>query len=140
AGSSPLAQGGMAAPIGPGDSPRLHAEDTIRVGAGLNVRAAVETLTGAATAEVEELVQLGCRFDRRPDGSLDLNREGGQTVARSVHREDATGRELMRVVVAHARERARRVEGAAIRLLVRDGRCVGAVVRTPDGNTRSITA
>ena len=132
-GSSPLAQGGMAAPIGPGDSPELHAEDTIRVGAGLTVREAVETLTSAAAGEVEELVRLGCRFDRRPDGSLHLNREGGQTVARSVHAADATGRELMRVVLGLARTRARRLAGAAVRLVVDDGACIGAVVAADDG-------
>ncbi len=140
AGSSPLAQGGMAVPIDPEDSPSLHASDTVRVGAGACNFDAVEVLTNEARHVLEELVGLGCEFDRRPDGSFDLNREGGQTVARSVHREDATGRELMRVVVAHARRRARRVEGAAIRLFVEDGRCVGALVRTPHGDVTAFTA
>jgi L-aspartate oxidase len=140
AGSSPLAQGGMAVAIDSEDSPSLHASDTVRVGAGACNADAVEVLTNEARAVLEELVAFGCEFDRRPDGSFDLNREGGQTVARSVHREDATGRELMRVVVAHARRRARRVEGAAIRLVVEDSRCGGALVRTPEGNLTAFTA
>ena len=98
AGSSPLAQGGMAVPIGPDDSPSLHAEDTVRVGSGACDAGAVRVLTEEAGAALEELVSLGCEFDRAGDGSFDLNREGGQSVARSVHRADATGRELMRVV------------------------------------------
>src|SRR5947207_5683810 len=122
----------MAVPIGPDDSPELHAEDTIRVGAGACDGEAVEVLTSFAGAELEELVRLGCRFDRTSDGSFDLNREGGQTVARSVHAADATGRELMRVVREHARARVRRVEGAAVRLVVEDGVCLGAVVATND--------
>jgi L-aspartate oxidase len=130
AGSSPLAQGGMAVPIGPADSPALHAEDTMRVGADACVPEAVEVLTGEAGTQLEELVSLGCRFDRAADGSFDLNREGGQTVARSVHAKDATGRELMRVVVERARARAERLVGAAVELLVDDGRCLGAVVRS----------
>ena len=132
AGSSPLAQGGMAIPIGPDDSPELHAEDTVRVGAGACVGEAVDVLTSSAPAELDALVRLGCRFDRVSDGSFDLNREGGQTVARSVHAADATGRELMRIVREHARARVRRVEGAALRLAVEDGACAGAVVATND--------
>jgi L-aspartate oxidase len=139
AGSSPLAQGGMAVPIGPGDSPELHAEDTVRVGAGACVSEAVAVLTSEAPRELEELMRLGCEFDRRPDGSFDLNREGGQTVARSVHAADATGRELMRVVVEHARRRAKRLVGTAISLVVEDGRCGGAVVEAT-GGTVSVSA
>src|SRR5207244_5321290 len=66
-------------------------------------------------------------------GEWDLNLEGGQTVARSVHRDDATGREIMRVVLERARKRARRLAGRAERLLVEDGRCIGAVVATDEG-------
>src|SRR5207249_1621385 len=103
AGSSPLAQGGMAVPIGAHDSPSLHAEDTIRVGSGACDAEAVAVLTEKARPALDELVALGCEFDRAPDGSFDLNREGGQSMARSVHHADATGRELMRVVREHAR-------------------------------------
>ncbi|MFN2544921.1 MAG: L-aspartate oxidase [Actinomycetota bacterium] len=140
AGSSPLAQGGMAVPIGPGDSPALHAADTVRVGAGACVEDAVAVLTEEAPAQLEELVALGCEFDRGADGSLDLNREGGQSVPRSVHAKDATGRELMRVVVDRARTRATRMVGAAVELLVQEGRCVGALVREPDGSLVPVTA
>jgi L-aspartate oxidase len=130
AGSSPLAQGGMAVAVGAEDSPGLHAEDTLRVGGGIGDRAAVEALCHEGPEVLEHLLELGCLFDRTPDGSLHLAREGGQSVARSVHNADATGRELMRVVGEHARTRARRIIGAAVRLLVADGRCTGA---TSDG-------
>lgn len=132
-GSSPLAQGGMAVAIGPGDSPDLHAADTVRAGAGTCAAAAVEVLVSEVRDAFDELVRLGCRFDRSPDGSWDLNREAGQSAPRSVHCADATGRELMRVVREHARRRAARLVGAAVRLVVEDGRCLGAVARTTDG-------
>jgi L-aspartate oxidase len=140
AGSSPLAQGGMAVAIGPGDSPSLHAEDTLRVGAGAGVSDAVDVLTTEAGEELERLVELGCRFDRSSDGSFDLNREGGQSVARSVHAADATGRELMRVVRGHARRRAERMVGTAVKLLLKDDVCVGAVVRTEGSMITSVSA
>lgn len=132
-GSSPWAQGGMAVAVHSDDSPELHAQDTIRAGAGLCRTEAVEMLAHEAREALDELVAMGCAFDRAADGSLDLHREGGQTVARSVHAADATGREIMRVVVARARDRARRVVGTASRLLVSDDRCTGARVETDQG-------
>ncbi|MGH2728719.1 MAG: FAD-dependent oxidoreductase, partial [Actinomycetota bacterium] len=100
AGSSPLAQGGIAAAVGQGDSVELHATDTITAGAGLCDEAIVRDVCGEGPAVVAWLEQLGCRFDRALDGSLDLAREGGQTVGRSVHATDATGFEIVRALRA----------------------------------------
>jgi L-aspartate oxidase len=132
-GSSPLAQGGMAVAVGPDDSPDLHARDTIRAGAHACAHAAVELLAHRAPDELATLRQLGCRFDQVEDGSLHLNLEGGQSVARSVHAADATGREIMRVVLERARDRATRMVGCVTRLLSDNDRCVGVVVSRPDG-------
>jgi L-aspartate oxidase len=133
-GSSPWAQGGMAVAVGPHDSPELHANDTLRAGSGACDLAAVNVLVEEAPHALQELVRLGCRFDRTEDGSLHLNREGGQSLARSVHAADATGREIMRVVVEEARKRARRFVGTATKLLVGDGRCAGVRVQTQHGD------
>lgn len=134
-GSSPWAQGGMAVAVGPDDSPELHAADTLRAGAGACNAAAAEVLAAEAPRALEDLVEIGCRFDRSPDGALHLNREGGQSVRRSVHAADATGREIMRVVRERAGERATRIEGNARRLLPGDGCCGGVEVETPEGPT-----
>jgi L-aspartate oxidase len=48
AGSSPRAQGGVAAAVGADDAPSLHASDTLKVGAGLNDARAVSVLTSSA--------------------------------------------------------------------------------------------
>jgi L-aspartate oxidase len=133
-GSSPWAQGGMAIAVGPHDSPELHANDTLRAGAGACSLEAVMVLVEEGPQALAELERLGCLFDRAEDGSLDLNREGGQSVARSVHAADATGREIMRVVVAEARKRATRFVGTATRLLVDEGRCAGVRVETQHGD------
>ena len=133
-GSSPWAQGGMAVAVGPHDSPELHANDTLRAGAGACDLAAVNVLVEEAPVALDELIRRGCVFDRAEDGSLDLHREGGQSVARSVHSADATGREIMRVVVAEARARAKRFVGSATDLLVDDGRCAGVRVSTKQGD------
>lgn len=131
-GSSPWAQGGVAAALGPGDSPELHAEDTIRVAAGHANAAAVEVLCTEAPGCVMELAELGCELDRTPSGELHLAREGGQTVARSAHAGDATGAAIMTTLRARAGGRVRRVEGRCISLEVVDGRCLGAWVLTGD--------
>ena len=116
-GSSPWAQGGLAAALDPEDSPALHAVDTIRAGDGLCDPLAVGVLTREIPGHVRELLRLGAQLDRhagRPDddlAGLDLAREGGQTVGRSVRRADATGAELVRTLRTAAAPRVTRLQG-----------------------------
>ena len=112
-GSTPLAQGGMAAAVGPDDSPALHAADTIRAGDGLCDPRAVHVMAAEGPARVEDLIRRGAQFDRQPDGSLALAREGGQTVARSVRTADASGAEIFRALRQAARGRVTRLQGIA---------------------------
>ena len=62
------AQGGIAAAIGPDDSPELHLADTLAAGAGLCDRAAVDLLVHEGPRYVRELVDWGVPFDRGADG------------------------------------------------------------------------
>ena len=132
-GSSPWAQGGVAAALGQDDSPELHAKDTMRVAAGHADAAAVQVLCSEAPECVLQLAELGCEFDRTPDGNLHLAREGGQSVSRSAHAEDSTGAAIMKTLRQHAKRRVTRIEGACLKLAVVDGRCVGGWVLTDDG-------
>lgn len=132
-GSSPWAQGGVAAALGGDDSPELHGQDTARVASGHADGSAVAVLCSEAPECVLELVELGCGFDRAPSGELHLAREGGQTVARSAHSGDATGAAIMTTLRRRAAERVQRIEGACVSLAVSDGRCLGAWVVTDDG-------
>jgi L-aspartate oxidase len=94
AGATPLAQGGLAAAIGPGDSPALHARDTLAAGAGLSDPAAVATLVDAAPAEIGRLAGLGAALEREA-----LRLEGGHSRHRIVAAGgDATGAEVHRVL------------------------------------------
>jgi L-aspartate oxidase len=132
-GSSPWAQGGVAAAVGPDDSPEMHETDTIRVAAGHADPSAVAVLCYEAPECVLELAELGCDFDRTPDGELHLAREGGQSVARSAHAGDATGAAIMKTLREKAGPRARRIEGTCLKLAVVDGRCAGAWILTDEG-------
>jgi L-aspartate oxidase len=96
AGSSPLAQGGLAAVLDPADSADLHRRDTLTAGAGLCDDDAVATLVAAAPAEIAWLAGLGARFDPGP-----LGLEGGHSQARIVHAGgDASGAEVHRALRA----------------------------------------
>jgi L-aspartate oxidase len=112
--NSYAAQGGVAAAVGPGDDPALHAADTLAAGRRLCRASAVRLLTEEAPGRIEELRRLGVRFD---DG---LGREGGHSHARVVHAGGAdTGRHIADVLTARTREhpRIRLVEGERITTL-----------------------
>jgi L-aspartate oxidase len=110
AGSTQWAQGGIAAALGPGDTPHEHEVDTLVAGAGACDRAAVEVLVTEGPDAVRELIALGTNFDHDPDGELSLTREGGHHRDRIVHAGgDATGAEIQRALIA-AVEQAPEIE------------------------------
>lgn len=131
------AQGGVAAVLGEreaettaGDSPALHAEDTIRAGAGLCDRAAVEVLVTEGPVRLRELAALGASFDRGRSGRWLLSREGGHSAARVVHAGGAaTGAEVERALVQAARAGAALIREScrATDLIVEAGRCRGVL-------------
>ena len=123
------AQGGIAAAVGPGDTPDHHAADTIAAGDGLCDPAAVRVLVEDGVRYVRELIDWGARFDRDESGALALGREGAHGQRRVLHSADATGRELGRTLWERVAEQPRvRIErnARAIGLLLEGGRCVGA--------------
>jgi L-aspartate oxidase len=93
-GATPLAQGGLAAAIGPGDSAAAHLNDTLAAGAGLCDPDAAAALVSGAPGEIARLAGLGARLER---GALHL--EGGHTRRRIVHAGgDAAGAEVHRAL------------------------------------------
>jgi L-aspartate oxidase len=95
-GATPLAQGGLAAAIGPGDGAFLHQRDTLDAGAGLCDPAAVAQLVAGAPAEIARLARLGARLERTA-----LHLEGGHSRSRIVHAGgDAAGAEVHRILRA----------------------------------------
>jgi len=110
AGSTQWAQGGIAAALGPEDSPADHERDTLVAGAGACDADAVSALVTEGPAAVHELIALGTIFDTSPDGELSLTREGGHHRDRIAHAGgDATGAEIQRALIA-AVERAPEIE------------------------------
>lgn len=131
--SSDWAQGGIAAAIGKDDSPRLHALDTQRAGAGISERKIVEILTRDAPAQIEELLELGAAFDRAESGELALGREAAHQRRRIVKAGgDATGHEILKTLIEAVRDHPSIdvvEEMGAIDLLARDGVVTGVYGR-----------
>jgi len=102
--NSGLAQGGIAICQGTDDL-ESHVEDTLRAGCGHNDPEAVRTMVMESPQVAEDLIRLGVNFDRRPDGSLKLTREGGHSRNRILHAKDSTGAEIVRALFAEAQRR-----------------------------------
>ncbi len=95
-GATPLAQGGLAAALGAGDTPAAHVSDTLIAGAGLCEPDIVAALADGAPGAIGWLTGLGARLETR-----DLRLEGGHSARRIVHSgDDATGAEVHRTLLA----------------------------------------
>jgi len=137
-GSTLWAQGGLAAAVGPEDSPERHAADTLAAGDGLCDPAIVESFAAAAPAAIDWLARLGARLDKNAAGAFALGLEAAHSRRRIVHSGgDGSGREVMRTLVAAARATPsiEILDGVeALRLAVADGRVVGGVLVGPSGS------
>jgi L-aspartate oxidase len=131
AGSTQWAQGGIAAALGPGDTPDQHERDTLVAGAGACDEEAVRVLVTDGPAAVRELIELGTNFDHDSAGDLSLTREGGHHRDRIAHAGgDATGAEIQRALIAaiQAAPEIEVVEHAlAVDLLLDDGGAVAGL-------------
>jgi L-aspartate oxidase len=135
--STILAQGGIAASVGPDDDPDLHIADTLAAGDGFCVAHVVEAIIRAAPSAIADLERFGVQFDRGPDGALLLGLEAAHRRKRIVHAGgDATGREIIRALTraVRATPSISVIEGlSARRLSVKDGAITGLVASGFDG-------
>ena len=125
------AQGGIAAAVGKDDSPKLHAIDTQRAGAGISDATIVDILTRDAPARIEELLELGAAFDRTDEGELALGREAAHQRRRIVKAGgDATGHEILKTLIdaVAAHPSIEIVENVAADDLILDGARVTGVL------------
>ncbi len=141
--ASAWAQGGIAAALGPGDSPALHAADTLAAGDGLADPEAVRVLTTEGPERVRQLVAFGATFDRGPDGKLRFGLEGAHSRPRILHAGgDRTGAMLVgcltRIISRHPLIEIREHTEVA-RLLLTGDRVVGVVALGPDGTPLTLS-
>jgi len=95
-GCTRMVQGGYNVALSEGDSTERHFMDTIEGGKWLSDQELAWKLVDTAVERVQELEnELGCFFDRNPDGSLHQKAFAGQTFDRTVHKGDLTGIEII---------------------------------------------
>lgn len=100
-----LAQGGISSVTNPVlDNYEKHIQDTLIAGDGMCDIKAVEKVVMNAPKQIEQLLEWGVDFDKAPDGSFDLHREGGHSEHRILHHKDSTGAEIQRSLIARIKQ------------------------------------
>jgi len=95
-GCTRMVQGGYNVALAAGDSVERHFMDTIEGGKWLPDQDLAWTLVETAVERIHELEnELGCFFDRNPDGTIHQKAFAGQTFDRTVHKGDLTGIEII---------------------------------------------
>src|SRR5690242_9320814 len=131
-GCTRMVQGGYNVALAAGDSVERHFKDTIEGSAWLADQELAWTLCTRAVERVHELEnELGCFFDRNPDGTIHQKAFAGQTFDRTVHKGDLTGIEIMNRLSEQvwARDIGRLEEHRAVDLVrTRDGSAIAGAV------------
>ena len=131
-GCTRMVQGGYNVALLAGDSVERHFMDTIEGGKWLPHQELAWTLVTTAIERVRELEnEIGCFFDRNPDGSLHGKAFAGQTFDRTVHKGDLTGIEIINRLMEQvwARPIGRLEEHRAVALIpAKDGLSLSGVL------------
>ncbi len=131
-GCTRMVQGGYNVALNPGDSVERHFMDTIEGGKWLPDQEMAWTLVIKAVERVHELEnEIGCFFDRNPDGTLHGKAFAGQTFDRTVHKGDLTGIEIINRLMEQVRARPirRLEEHRAVALIpAKDGQSLAGVL------------
>lgn len=142
-GNTALAQGGIAAALGPGDDPVSHANDTVTAGAGLVVPEIAQLIASEGARLVEALLHAGFPADRNASGELAMGLEAAHSKPRIVHAgEDSTGSRLSAFLTSQVQQH---IAATTVRLIdqaqlqqIHTGnqRVTGITVETPSGQRR----
>ncbi len=131
-GCTRMVQGGYNVALAEGDSIERHFMDTIEGGKWLPRQDLAWRLVNGAVERVQELEnEIGCFFDRNPDGTLHQKAFAGQTFDRTVHKSDLTGIEIINRLMEKVRalDVNRLEEHRAIELIpARDGSGIAGVL------------
>ena len=131
-GCTRMVQGGYNVALAPGDSVERHFMDTIEGGKWLPNQDLAWALCSGAVERIRELEnELGCFFDRNPDGTVHQKAFAGQTFDRTVHKGDLTGIEIIsRLAEQVWARRIRRLEEhrAVDFVAARDGALAGVAM------------
>jgi len=133
-----MAQGGIQAADKPTDSPAIHYLDVLGGGHFTNVPELAEALVMDAPYVVRWLEELGCMFNKRPDGVMETIHGGGTSRKRMHYARDYSGAEIMRTLRDEVRCKLaiQVIEFVPVVELLTDGdgRVTGAVLQNYESN------
>ena len=102
-GSSLYAQGGIAVPLGDGDSVEKHLLDTVKVGSGLTDASVAKEIISHSVSALQSLVSYGLKFDVDKKDLIHLTKEAAHSIPRVCHvGGDASGKYITKVLVDRA--------------------------------------
>ena len=139
---SMLAQGGICVLRDESDYDSFF-EDTLRAGHYENRKESVDIMIRSSRNVIDQLVELGVRFNKNPDGSLQYTKEGAHSRPRICFHEDVTGKEITETLQRHVKAlpNVTILEYTTMTdLLISEERCIGMVAETDDGETLLIHA
>lgn len=132
---SVMAEGGINAAISSEvDSPKLHAEETLRAGRYLADPKAVEYMAKQAPGIIERLWNAGMSFTLNKEGKPEVRAFGGQSVKRTFYAASNTGKQLMHTLIDQVRSYevkglVQRLTGwQFVKLLHKENQAMGCIV------------
>ena len=133
-----FAQGGICCVMDENDSFAKHARDTMIAGAWLGNSKVVHEICEHAPEAIQDLIDCGVKFNKKPDGGWDLTREGGHSARRIFHAGDITGEKCEKALIRTVKKTPTidwREETIVIDLIMTrrigiegENRCLGAYV------------
>lgn len=139
---SMLAQGGICV-LRDADDYDAFFEDTMRAGHYENRKESVDIMIRSSRNVIEQLLDLGVRFNKNEDGSLMYTREGAHSKPRICFHDDITGKEITETLQRYVKTlpNVEIMEYTVMEdIMVEDGKCTGLTATDSEGNTLHIYA
>jgi len=133
------AQGGIACVWDKTDSFGKHIQDTVIAGDGLCDENIVKEIITQAPERINELIEMGVKFNRNENGQYDFGREGGHSQRRVFHVDDLTGEAIQNVLIKNVTKLSNieiKENWCAVNLYAQNFKCYGAYVL--DQNNKEI--
>ncbi|AWK49762.1 L-aspartate oxidase [Clostridium beijerinckii] len=125
-----LAQGGISVARGEKDIPS-YIEDTLKAGKYKNDLEAVKVLTSESMYNVKSLINIGLKFDRNEDNSLNFTKEGAHSINRIVHTKDNTGENTAKILIEKVKQKDNinvYEDTYFIDIIEKENECIGAIL------------
>ena len=129
-----LAQGGISVARGEEDIP-LYIEDTLKAGKYKNDLEAVKVLTSESMDNIKSLIEMGLKFDRNEDKSLNFTKEGAHSINRIVHTKDNTGESTAKILIEKVKQKDNinvYEDTYFVDIIEKEGECIGAILVKED--------